>query len=428
MKKLAFLTLALLLVPGIVNAQCNNDGDPVFWRTVDSFPGRDHPVDVVIGTWAPDYWLAMYNFDGPVCSALDTFCVKARSLTQGWPIYVGDPYVNTCIERDVDWYWWYYMSAYVPCTASPGDYDTIAAFIHYCNFSGVCDSTCVEDPPCSDPNVNPYSYIDMYSSETLVVHAILPPEYLYILQDTLFPVNIGDDAAEVYFQICSGDPCDTIWVVDYAITSLGLVGPPVAKVDTVHVGPYSCEEVYATVDASLADVCDRDTLTIIAYYADSGYYDTCVSVIHVVEPLYIVQDSIFDVEQGQTIAYVPFSICNGNPYAGAKDFGYHITSPGSGSNIPAIDQSGTVTGISGGECDYAYGIIDAGTAIVCEMATLTIVAWDIELGFYDTCVQIAHVVEPTEVPLFTTPVVTILVLAMILAAAVIMRKRATSKA
>jgi hypothetical protein len=60
---------------------------------------------------------------------------------------------------------------------------------------------------------------------------------------------------------------------------------------------------------------------------------------------------------------------------------------------------------------------------------LTIIAWDAATGtVYDTCVQVVHVVEPVPVPLFTTPVVTILVLAMILAAAVIMKRTAISKA
>ena len=49
-------------------------------------------------------------------------------------------------------------------------------------------------------------------------------------------------------------------------------------------------------------------------------------------------------------------------------------------------------------------------------------------GIYDTCVQAIVVVEAVPVPLFTRPVVTIMVLAMILAAAVVMRRRATSVA
>jgi hypothetical protein len=46
----------------------------------------------------------------------------------------------------------------------------------------------------------------------------------------------------------------------------------------------------------------------------------------------------------------------------------------------------------------------------------------------DTCVQVIHVVEPSSVPLFTVPVVTILVLALILAVAIFMRRRAVNRA
>ncbi|MCU0639576.1 MAG: hypothetical protein MUF59_06885, partial [Candidatus Krumholzibacteria bacterium] len=95
----------------------------------------------------------------------------------------------------------------------------------------------------------------------------------------------------------------------------------------------------------------------------------------------------------------------------------------------ALNTTGTVTGVLGGLCADVYGIVDAGDANVCDYDTLTIIAWDAATGtVYDTCVQVVHVVEPVPVPLFTTPVVTILVLAMILAAAVIMKRTAISKA
>jgi hypothetical protein len=426
MKKFALLALALLLVPSIVYGQCGNEGDPAFWPDSRSFP--DTMIEVEISQWSPWYLFFPSNvgIGGGECLSADTFCLGITD-TKGWILWVDPPYTNNCFELGEDGYTYTWVQMKVPCTASVGEIDTIIFSMHYCDSVWVCDPSCVEDPPCDSPN-DLYG-MTMYSYDTLIVKAVefQPPEFLYILQDTIFPVNIGDDAAEVYFDICSAYECDSIWVVNYAIVSKGLIGSPVNKVDTVHVDGGTCEEVYATLDASLADVCDHDTLTITAYYADSNYYDTCVCVVHVVEPIYIVQDSIFEVEQGQSIAYVPFSICNGNPYAPDKDFGYNITSPGS-TNIPPIDQSGTASAVPGGECDYVYGIIDAGTALICEQATLTIVAWDPTLGFYDTCVLIVHIVEQSDVPLFTTPVVTILVLAMILAAAVIMKKRATSRA
>jgi hypothetical protein len=142
--------------------------------------------------------------------------------------------------------------------------------------------------------------------------------------------------------------------------------------------------------------------------------------------LYILQDSLYYVEQGQTSAYIPFAICNGDPCAPATTYNYLITSLGDVG--PALNQSGSLPGIVGGTCGDVYGIVDAGAADVCTFDELTIIAWDESGSVYDTCVQLIHVVEPVPVPLFTAPVVTILVLAMILAAAVIMKRHAVSKA
>lgn len=143
--------------------------------------------------------------------------------------------------------------------------------------------------------------------------------------------------------------------------------------------------------------------------------------------LYILQDTLYFVEQGQTAAYIPFSICNGDPCAPATDYGYTITSLGLVG--AALNITDVATGVLGGTCADVYGIVDAGAADICDYDTLTIIAWDDATGtVYDTCVQVIHIVEPVPVPLFTTPVVTILVLAMILAAAVIMKRTAVSKA
>lgn len=143
--------------------------------------------------------------------------------------------------------------------------------------------------------------------------------------------------------------------------------------------------------------------------------------------LYILQDTLYYVEQGQTAAYIPFSVCNGDACAPPTDYDFVITSLG---NVgAALNQTGTASAVAGGTCSDVYGIVDAGTALVCTFDTLTIVVWDAGVGsIYDTCVQAIHVVEPVPVPLFTAPVVTILVLAMILAAAVIMKRHAVSKA
>jgi hypothetical protein len=161
-------------------------------------------------------------------------------------------------------------------------------------------------------------------------------------------------------------------------------------------------------------------------YSGGNYWDLTSVVLTVVESppaLYILQDTLYYVEQGAVAAYIPFSICNGDPCAPATVYGYNITSMGLVGG--ALNTVGATAGVVGGTCVDVYGIIDAGLADVCDYDTLTIVAWDDATGsVYDTCVQVIHVVEPVPVPLFTTPVVTILVLAMILAAAVIMKRTA----
>ncbi|MBU8923262.1 MAG: hypothetical protein KOO63_15710 [Bacteroidales bacterium] len=165
-------------------------------------------------------------------------------------------------------------------------------------------------------------------------------------------------------------------------------------------------------------------------YSGGDYWSTTCVELEVVESppaLYILQDTLYYVEQGAVAAYIPFSICNGDPCAPATIYGYNIVSKGLVGG--AIDVLDVTAGIVGGYCEEVYGIIDAGISDVCDYDTLTIIAWDDATGtVYDTCVQVIHVVEPVPVPLFTTPVVTILVLAMILAAAVIMKRTAISKA
>jgi hypothetical protein len=141
--------------------------------------------------------------------------------------------------------------------------------------------------------------------------------------------------------------------------------------------------------------------------------------------LYILQDTLYLIEQGQTAAYVPFSICNGDPCSPPINFNYTITSLGTVGD--PLNENGVVAP-NGGECADVYGIVDAGDADVCDFDWLTIVVWTDGGTTYDTCVQKIHVVTPVPVPLFTAPVVTILVLAMILAAAVIMKRHAVSKA
>jgi hypothetical protein len=166
------------------------------------------------------------------------------------------------------------------------------------------------------------------------------------------------------------------------------------------------------------------------FYGGNPYYYQATQVFQVVEAppaLFVLQDTLFFVEEGVTTAYIPFGVCNGDPCAPPTDYDYIITSVGWVGG--AINQPGTATAVLGGTCKDVFGLVDASLATVCDYDTLTIVVWDVATGTaYDTCVQAIHIVEPVPVPLFTAPVVTILVLAMILAAAVIMKRHAVSKA
>ena len=213
-----------------------------------------------------------------------------------------------------------------------------------------------------------------------------------------------------------------LWWQDISITAPCEALP--CDYDTVIVGAYYCVDTNLVCAPECGD-CEEPN-----WYGGSPYFQKDTVVIHVVEAppaLYILQDSVYYVDQGQTAAYVPFDICNGDPCADAQDYGYCIANDGTVGD-PFV-QCDTVVAIPGGECSRIYGVVDAGLAEICDYDNLTIIAWSVAAPIvYDTCVQLIHIVEAEPVPLFTAPVVTILVLAMILAAAVFMRRRAASRA
>jgi hypothetical protein len=146
------------------------------------------------------------------------------------------------------------------------------------------------------------------------------------------------------------------------------------------------------------------------------------------QPPVILQDTMMWIERGQSQAHIPFSICNADSCS-ATDVGYHIWSLG---HIgPAINTHDTVS-VAAGKCRDVYGIIDASQAPTGTYDTLHIVAWTCSITpLYDTCVQRVVLIAlcgDCAVPLFTTPVVTILAIALILAAALFMRRRAAREA
>jgi len=165
--------------------------------------------------------------------------------------------------------------------------------------------------------------------------------------------------------------------------------------------------------------CDTDGLC----SPDCGGNDTTMVILSAAEAesdIFIDQADRFYVEIGQAASYVPFGLCNPNPCAPDADYSYEITSPGYSSGacvIPPVSESGTANNVGGGECHTVYAAVDASEACVGDTADLQIIAW--VDSKYDTCHQIVEIIEPRPVPVFNNTVLTILVLGLILAGAII---------
>jgi C1A family cysteine protease len=208
-----------------------------------------------------------------------------------------------------------------------------------------------------------------------------------------------------------------IWYQDVSVTVP--CGAALAARDTI-----IARVAYAAVNGVCAPDCadcndpnTRPTTGVKYYSADT----LIVTVVEAPPSMLVLQDTLTLVERGQTQAYIPFTICNQDDCAPPTTFYYLITSMGHVG--PALSTSASV-GISGGECADVYGVVNAGTAIDCTFDTLRIVAWTTgDPAIYDTCVQVIHVTEPQAVPLFTFPVMAILVLVLVAVAAIFMWRR-----
>lgn len=194
-----------------------------------------------------------------------------------------------------------------------------------------------------------------------------------------------------------------------------------------------------------ADIGDKDTLVASVAYANTAgacalecgdcadpnirpttgvkYYSADTLIVTVVAPppgLGVLQDTLTIIAWGQIQPYIPFSICNENECAPPTDYIYHIASLG---YIGAPLNTTDTVSVSGGECKDVYGIMNNVSSLACTYDTLTIIVWSAaQPVVYDTCVQVVHVVESCCVPVFTPAAATILVLALLTAAALFMRR------
>lgn len=270
-------------------------------------------------------------------------------------------------------------------------------------------------------------YADIYAGQTLIY--------------TLGPCNIG-----TYIP----NPCNALDTICFSGWDTGgwtLAGnPPFGEAVEIDPGYLWYNEIHITAPCNvtigqtntivaktsyinLLGVCDptcadcadpnvRPATGVPYYNADTLY----LTVVEAPPALGVFQDTLTLVERGQTQAYVPFTICNQDECSPGILFNYSITTTG---HVPTTIPGSSIN-VVGGDCADVYAVLNAGSSVACTYDTLTIIVW--AGTAYDTCVQIIHVVEPEPVPLFTVPVVTILVLALILAAAVFMRRRAAARA
>ena len=255
---------------------------------------------------------------------------------------------------------------------------------------------------------------------------------------TVSPCNFGFVSGT-----CQGT--DTLCVHMISTTGWIITGdPPLGACTEVGPGYLWWQDVCVTVPCD-AEPGERDTLIVQMTYCDetlacrddctdcedpnwydgNPYYSIDTVIVQVVPAppaLYILQDTLFIVEGGQSAAYVPFTVCNGDPCADPVVYEYEVCSTGHvGSGFP---QSGATDSIPGGECEDVYAIVNASMAPVCAFDTLTIIAWDQASGtVYDTCVQIIHAVENCCIPFLTPQVITIMAVLMVIAAAVMIRRR-----
>jgi C1A family cysteine protease len=260
------------------SSECTIDGDAAMYggwyaTAPDGIDYQDiYPGQTIEQLIAP---ANLSGFSGQ-CVAPDTFCCHVWSL-KGWAVS-GDPAFGTLIRLNSNTLWWQDVQITSPCSVSPGEKDTIICATYYMNNAGVCDPTCGD---CVDPSIRITTGVKYWQHDTLIVTVVDAPPALAVFQDTLTLVERGQTQAYVPFSICNQDNCAPLTTIYYGITSTGRI-PMTVPGGSVGVLGGTCEDVYAILNVGSATVCTHDTLTIVAWLEDA--YDTCVQVVHVIEP------------------------------------------------------------------------------------------------------------------------------------------------
>jgi hypothetical protein len=255
-----------------------------------------------------------------------------------------------------------------------------------------------------NPGVTLYPPLTCRGTDTLCFHAVSKKGWILAADPALGTPEILDPGYIWYQEISITAPCDA---------NIGDKDTLIARACYTNIAGVCAPEC-----GDCADPNTRTSTGIKYYNADT----LIVTIVAAPAAITVLQDTLTMVESGQSQAYIPFSICNAEECAPLTLFNYNIRSRGHIGG--AINTTSTVE-IDGGACKDVYGVINAGTAISCTYDTLTIIAWSAAAPIvYDTCVQVVHVIENCcGVPVFTPAGAAILVLALVLVAAVFMRRR-----
>ncbi|MDD3643155.1 MAG: C1 family peptidase, partial [Candidatus Krumholzibacteria bacterium] len=199
-------------------------------------------------------------------------------------------------------------------------------------------------------------------------YVAFPSDVQYVIRGELWEYEIAPTNFGFVSATCPGT--DTFCVDVSDLLGWAVTGDPAFNTAHVLDAGYLWWQMVAVQVPCEATVGATNTVTAVMAYTDMAgvcapdcgdcedpnmyggtprYSTTTVDFEVVASPpsLYILQDSLYFVEQGQTAAYVPFSICNGDACAPPTLYNYVITSTGVVG--PAINQTGQVT-VDGGAC------------------------------------------------------------------------------
>ncbi|MBU8920688.1 MAG: T9SS type A sorting domain-containing protein [Bacteroidales bacterium] len=211
------------------------------------------------------------------CNDEDSISVHGYD-SQGWNI-VGDPSFGTGLTLGPGYTYIQNVDITIPCEAVPGTIDTVCLYTTYFDDG----ASLGEHVDCTDPNW--YHDTPYWSMDTLIIEVVENPRPLHIAEQSTIEIPAGQRPVSVRFDIFNDDLCDSPCDFTYIVESEGLVGQAIHQTGTVDdVDHGNAGMTFAVLDTRYADICDYDSLTMIAWKtSDPTKRDTFVQVVHVTE-------------------------------------------------------------------------------------------------------------------------------------------------